>query len=208
MTWEFNQQVAEIFVSHARQHIPNYDQIIDKSVDICCQQLTPNSSIIDVGCATGETIRRLYNAGFRNLSGVDSSAAMLQYCDYSLAQYYHSDKLPNKKYDAVICNWTLHFVQDKFDYLRDILQALNPGGFFILSEKTSKDTLPIHFYHNIKSKNGVSDEEIATKAQSLDSVMHINDVAWYLDNLSKVGFKNTYVIDADWCFTTFLCLKR
>lgn len=208
MTWEFNQQVAETFVNHARQHIPNYDQVIDKSVSICQQQLTSTSSIIDVGCATGETIRRLYHAGFRNLSGVDASLAMLKYCDYNLARYHHSNRLPNEKYDAVICNWTLHFVQDKLNYLNDISQSLNPGGFLILSEKTSKDTLPIHFYHNIKSKNGVSAEEIVAKAQSLESVMYINDVLWYLNNLAQLGFNRTYIIDANWCFTTFLCLKR
>lgn len=207
MTWEFNHQVAETFVSHARQHIPNYDQVIDKSIDVCRHLLNADSRIVDIGCATGETIRRLHHAGFRNLAGVDASLAMLDYCDPNLAQYHHSSKLPNEQYDAVICNWTLHFVQNKLGYLQDILQALNPNGFLILSEKTSKDLLPIHFYHNIKSKNGVSQEEIDAKAHSLESVMYINDVSWYLDNLTESGFSKIYVIDANWCFTTFLCIK-
>jgi hypothetical protein len=33
--WKFNKFVAETFVDHARKHIPNYDAIIDLSVDIC-----------------------------------------------------------------------------------------------------------------------------------------------------------------------------
>ena len=207
MTWEFNQQVAETFVSHARQHIPNYDRVIDKSVAICQHMLNSDDAIVDVGCATGETIRRLYHAGFRNLSGVDSSPSMLKHCDYNLAQYHHSNQLPNEKYRAVICNWTLHFVQDKLNYLQDISQALDNQGFLILSEKTSKDTLPLHFYHDIKSKNGVSAEDIVAKAQSLESVMYIDHVDWYLTNLTNIGFSKIYIIDADWCFTTFLCLK-
>ena len=208
MTWEFNHQVAESFVSHARQHIPNYDQVIDKSIDVCRHLLNADSRIVDIGCATGETIRRLHHAGFRNLTGVDASQAMLDYCDSNLARYYHSNKLPNEQYDAVICNWTLHFVQNKLNYLQDISQALDNHGVLILSEKTSLDPTTIHFYHQWKSAQGLTLEEIQAKEQAIKDVMYINDVNWYLDTLCSVGFDQIQIIDASWCFTTFLCLKR
>ena len=207
MNWKFDAKVAETFVDHARQHIPNYDTVIDKSVDVCQHLLPTDASIIDVGCATGETLRRLSAAGFTDLHGVDASSAMLQHCDNSIAEYYHSDRLPNRKFDAVICNWTLHFVDDKVKYLQDIQQSLNPNGFLILSDKTSLDPVPIHFYHEIKRANGVSEMAIAEKARSVETVMHINDPKWYLDTLALVNFGKIHIIDASWCFTSFLCFK-
>ena len=207
MTWKFDRGVAETFVAHARQHIPNYDSVIDKSVEICKYALPTNARIIDVGCATGETLRRLHSAGFTDLHGVDASADMLAYCDPSIAKYYHSEQLPADKFDAVICNWTLHFVKDKVQYLSAIQQSLSPGGFLILSDKTSLDTLPIHFYHELKRQNGVSETAIAEKARSVETVMHIDDAKWYLDTLKSLNFGKTHIIDANWCFTSFLCFK-
>lgn len=206
MTWKFDSQVAETFVDHARQHIPNYDQVIDKSIETCKYMLPSHASIIDVGCATGETLRRLNAAGFTDLHGVEASHAMLQHCDTTIAQYYHSDRFPSKKFDAVICNWTLHFIEDKANYLMDMAAGVKPNGFMILSDKTSKDSLPIHFYHNFKRHNGVSDADIQAKEAAVENVMFINSPDWYLQQLNQY-FGKIYIIDASWCFTTFLCIK-
>lgn len=206
MTWKFDAQVAKTFVDHARQHIPNYDQVIDKSIETCKYLLPDHASIIDVGCATGETLRRLNAAGFTDLHGVEASHAMLQHCDPAIAQYYHSDRFPSKKFDAVICNWTLHFVEDKVNYLMDMAASIRPGGFMILSDKTSKDSLPIHFYHNFKRQNGVSDADIHAKEAAVENIMFINSPEWYLQQLNQY-FGKVYIIDSSWCFTTFLCIK-
>jgi tRNA (cmo5U34)-methyltransferase len=206
VTWKFDSKIAETFVDHARQHIPNYDRVIDKSIDVCKYMLSSDAGIIDVGCATGETLRRLHAAGFTNLHGVESSHAMLQQCDAGIAQYYHSDRFPAKKFDAVICNWTLHFVEDKVNYLRDMADSLNPGGILVVSDKTSKASLPIHFYHEFKRNNGVSDTDIQAKEAAVEDIMFINNPKWYLDQLNG-HFGKVYIIDASWCFTSFLCIK-
>jgi tRNA (cmo5U34)-methyltransferase len=205
--WKFDHQVATTFVQHARQHIPNYDAVIDKSIELCEYFLPQHASIIDVGCATGETLKRLHALGFDNLTGVDSSDAMLSQCDPTIAQYYHSNQFPDNQYDAVLCNWTLHFVKDKTKYLSAMYQRLKSQGFLVLSEKTSTDDLPIHFYHKFKKRQGVSQGDIDAKARSVKNIMHINSVEWYIDNLKSTGFKQIHIIDADWCFTTFLGIK-
>lgn len=207
-TWEFNNDIAKVFVAHARQHIPNYDKVIDQCVSLSQDLLSKNSAIIDVGCATGETLRRLHKSGFDNLYGVESSQAMLNQCDPGLAQYYHSNTFPNKKFDAVFCNWTLHFIKDKISYLSDMYQNLNDHGFLILSDKTSLDPLAIKKYHQWKSSQGVTEEQIRAKEQSVKDVMFINNPKWYLDTLQQVGFSSIEIIDASWCFTTFLCFKN
>ena len=207
MTWKFDANVAQTFVNHARGHIPNYDTVIDKSVAVCKKLLNQDSSIIDVGCATGETLRRLNRAGFNNLTGVESSHAMLNHCDSGIAKILHNDKFPNESFDGVLCNWTLHFIKDKETYLADIYRNLSDGGFLILSEKTSQDSTMIEFYHDFKSSMGVSAEEIAAKAASVRDIMYINTPKWYLETLDNLGFKNIQIVDASWCFTTFFCVK-
>ena len=45
--WTFDNKVAEIFPAHARQHIPNYDKVIQKTLDICADY-SADSAIVDV----------------------------------------------------------------------------------------------------------------------------------------------------------------
>lgn len=206
-TWRFDHVVAKTFVAHARQHIPNYDQVIDKCVELAQDCLSSSNAIIDVGCATGETIRRLHQAGFRNLHGVESSQAMLDQCDPGLAQYYHSEIFPDHSFDAVFCNWTLHFMADKLSYLTAIHDSLSTQGFMVLSDKTSLDPVCIAKYHQWKSSQGVSHQEISAKERAVKDIMFIHNPDWYLHTLRKVGFGRVEIIDAHWCFTTFLCRK-
>jgi hypothetical protein len=53
-TWQFDQEVAKTFVDHAQKHIPDYDRVINKSVEVCQKLLLKDAAIIDVGCATGD----------------------------------------------------------------------------------------------------------------------------------------------------------
>jgi ubiquinone/menaquinone biosynthesis C-methylase UbiE len=204
--WKFDNNVAANFVAHARQHIPNYDLVIDKAVAVCQHLFGPDDAIIDVGCATGETLRRLSQAGFQNLVGVDCSSNMLDHCQ-APARLILSDQLPQGPYHAVICNWTLHFIVDKQTYLKSIYQQLVPGGILFLTDKTSKNPLAIEFYHRFKHQQGVSQQEIIDKARSVESIMFIDSPAWYFDVFSDLNFHDVLVADASWCFTTFLAKK-
>lgn len=205
--WTFDQTVADNFVAHARQHIPNYDLVIKKCIDLCDQHLTPQSSIIDVGCATGHTLELLHQTGYRNLHGVDASDSMLSRCNHSIASYHHSDRLPTGNYNAVLCNWTMHFVDDKIQYLTDIYNSLNDHGFAVISDKVSEDPALIQHYHAWKKSQGCSDEEIIAKAQSLVGVMKPQSIQWWIKNLQTVGFSRVSIIDAHWCFASLLVQK-
>ena len=54
---------------------------------------------------------------------------------------------------------------------------------------------------------GVSKEQIEQKQKQLKNGMYIESVDWYQGVLKALGFSVT-IIDADWCFTTFLCKKE
>ena len=207
MVWAFDKQVAEVFPSHARAHIPNYDEIIEQAVDIC-RLYGLDASIIDVGVATGETITRLHQAGFRNLVGVDNSQDMLDKCPQHIAKLIKSDGFPEGQYDVVIINWTLHFMRGKQEYLERVYGQLRQGGTLVLSEKTSTEDLPKKFYYEFKKRRGVSEIEIQKKEDALKSAMFVDDIPWYFDVLKAVGFGKVYIANAFWAFTTFVCIKE
>jgi len=200
--------LAEVFSSHARQHIPNYDKVISKSLEIC-SDYSKDAAIVDVGCAVGETLVRLHDRGFTNLYGVDDNSRMLKLCPKNLGITYIQDNSFNLEhnFDVVILNWTLHFIENKERYLKKVKHRLNSGGKLIITDKTSKDEYPIKFYHNLKRLNGVTEKQIIEKQQNIEQIMHINSPEWYLSTLKNVGFTDCYIFDADWCFTSFVCSK-
>lgn len=206
MTWEFDKDVAKSFKQHATQHIPNYNQVIDQCISICKKQ-NKSIKIIDVGCAIGETLIRLRSEGFNNIYGVDNSQAMLDECPPNVATLICSETLPPSCYDVILMNWTLHFIKDKKRYLQDIYNNLNTNGTLVISEKTSSDPLAVEFYHDYKRTSGVSDADIQKKEKSVKNIMYIDTVEWYQDIFKQLGFSKVYIINAHWCFTTFVCIK-
>lgn len=204
--WRFDKTIASNFVNHARCHIPDYDKVIKLSVDIC-KIFEKNSKIIDVGCATGETLRRLDQEGFTNIWGVDNSQAMLDQC--TVGKTILSDTFPTKigPFKVVIINWTLHFIKEKEKYLTSIIDSLEEDGILILSDKIDNSEFSLEHYHNFKRIQGVSEEDIKKKAESLVGVMHIDDISWYISMFQHLKL-NYHLANGFWSFATFVCRKK
>jgi tRNA (cmo5U34)-methyltransferase len=132
---------------------------------------------------------------------------MLDACPQDIATLYCSDHLPSGPYDVVLMNWTLHFVKNKLAYLKEIYTNLNHEGILVISEKTSLDKTAIDFYHNYKRKQGVSDADIRSKEISIKDIMYIDNIEWYQQAFESIGFSKIYIVNAFWCFTTFVCIK-
>lgn len=206
--WKFNQSVAKDFGEYAQRHIPHYRSVLDKSLTICNKFADTHDAIIDIGSATGETLKLLHQAGFRNLFGIDTSQAMLDQCPSDIAALCCSDHLswPSNFFQVILCNWTLHFVLHKQQYLQDMVKCLAPGGVMVISDKHTKDPLMIEFYHEFKRAQGVSQAEIDAKSQSIQEVMHIDSIEWYQKQFESLRL-NHYIIDADWAFISFMVQK-
>lgn len=206
--WKFDANVAKVFAQHANQHISHYQQVLNKTLDICNAVAEKESPIVDFGCATGATLELLYNNNFRNLYGIDNSRDMLNLCPANIAKLQCTDQLQfaDNFFKVIICNWTLHFIKDKASKLQEFTRQLQPGGVLIISEKVSLDPIIISLYHQMKRLRGVSEQEIAEKAKSIKDVMFINDVSWYLKLFEQLNL-TAHVIDADYAFATFMCVK-
>ena len=209
-TWTFDLTTADNFDKHAKQHIPKYSEVINQSILVCEQRAGSDGKIIDVGCAIGETIKRLHARGFTNLVGVDYSENMLAHARKSAAaEWIHSATFPadHGLFRVVLCNWTLHFIKNKIKYLTDIYNSIENGGALVLTEKTSLEEVDIQLYHQFKRQQGLSQEEIHSKAASVKNIMYIDSPEWYLSTLRSLGFTHVSIINAAPCFTTFLAVK-
>ena len=204
-SWIFDEAVATRFQHEAESHIPSYNVVINKSVDFAKKTLQPDDLIIDVGSALGFTINKFKAAGFKNVIGVDNSTAMISKSLYS-DTIVHSSTLPVNKYKLVLINWTLHFILDKQEYLQSVYNSLD-NGYLILTDKMKQSDKVKEMYYDFKRNNGVADEYIYQKEDSLKTIMHCKSVEWYTSQLTAIGF-DIEIIHADLGFVTFLCYKN
>jgi SAM-dependent methyltransferase len=204
-TWCFDSSVAERFSEIAGREIPDYHRVIEKTVRVIKRVGHINSKIIDVGSATGNTLRALYNAGYRNIYGVDNSTNMLSK-SFKKATLIHANDFPKEQgpFDFIIANWVLHFISNREEYLRDIRDSLTINGILIITEKVSSSSLAHELYYEIKRDNGVSEQAIQKKRRQIEGVLIPFPLSWYLETFTKLGFKYIDVINANTVFVTFL----
>jgi len=101
----------------------------------------------------------------------------------------------------------LHFIKEREKYLRDIYDNLEDGGLFILTDKMSQDTVSKDLYYRWKVSNGVSWEVIKEKEQKLVDILDALPIGWYLDTMSKIGFKNINLVNSRFNFNTLISSK-
>lgn len=206
-TWQFGEEVAARFDTEAHMHIPHYEDVIEKCIEIA-QTLPRDARIIDVGSATGYTLEKLRAAGFEDVWGVDSSKAMLARSRVK-ENLIESGVFPSHlgPFDLVLANWTLHFIEDREGYMRDIRSALKPGGIFILTDKMTSPPDVEAQYLNFKRANGLSEEAIAAKAAALEGILTTRPLEWYMQTLEKLDFQPE-ILDTSCGFTTILCRTK
>ncbi len=206
--WKFDAQVAAVFDGIARREIPDYLRVIDLCVRVIAKDPRAQPKIIDVGSATGETLRQLHQAGYRNLYGVDASADMLAR-SFDQATLIHSDDFPEAHgpFDYVLNNWTLHFIRNPLAYLEAIKRAMAPGATLILSDKVSSTPRTHELYYDYKRAQGVTEAEIEKKRQQIEGVLVTYPFTWYLNALTNLGFEHIEIINANTAFVTFMAVK-
>jgi len=204
--WQFNEEVANRFEQEALTNIPSYKTVISKCVELAKVYVPKDAPIIDVGSAIGYTMQQFNEAGFTNVLGVESSQPMINK-SYMPDRVVFGNTLPTGHYRMVMANWTLHFIEDKISYIKDIYNSLDFGGFFVLTEKTLQSVTVKDQYRAFKLNNGLSASYVDQKEEQLKTVMHIKPVDWYLRNLRLTNFSTVDIIHADLGFVTFLCVK-
>ena len=204
--WSFDPAVAQRFQQEARDHIPDYERVIELCRSIADRRIDRGNPVVDVGSALGHTLDVFSAAGYTNLYGVESSPFMIESSTFK-DRIFLTDKFPDAVFKFVMINWTLHFVLEKAEYLREVYDHMIPGGTLIISDKTTQSPEVKELYYDFKRANGVTEEYIQAKEQKLKGYMHTVNQDWYTDNLVKIGFTNVQIINARLGFVTFLCHK-
>ena len=216
--WEFNQEVAQVFDNMLERSIPQYQVMRQACFDLAKKPITPNSTILDLGCSKGEALRQFvdtYGESCRYI-GIDISEPMLQFAKESFKdtkakiEFYNQDlrkEFPVAHAKVILSILTIQFVpiEYRLQIIDNIYRTLLPGGYFIFVEKilgnsAMLDNSFVDIYLNLKKSNGYTQEQIDRKRLSLEGVLVPVTAKWNEDMLKSVGFRE---IDCFWRWMNF-----
>lgn len=131
---------AETYLEIVRAEVPSYDELQERIADVTTDVAV--STILDLGCGTGETGRRvLERHPGATLVGVDSSPDMLRVArravpDATFLQSRLEDRLPQGPFDVVVSAFAVHHLPSaaKADLFRRIAELLARSGRFVLGD--------------------------------------------------------------------------
>lgn len=127
-----------------------------------CSKIFPNRndlSILDLGTASGGFEKQLFQAGYKNLYGVDLDDYLSENAKALLREFKIADlayeKLPwaDNTFDVVVGWCILPHLENPFHAIREIYRVLNKDGVFIFSvpHVTSKPSID---YFSVKKDFG------------------------------------------------------
>lgn len=206
--FSFDENVAAVFPDMIARSIPGYPLMIENIGRLARQYCQADSTIYDLGCATGTaTLSMAKHVAANNcqIVGIDNSPAMVKQCQQFVSQYHHPcpikiecADITNYAYQpssVILMNFTLQFLapHERQAMIQRIYDALLPGGVLILSEKfTHEDVigneLLVDLHHQFKGDNGYSDLEISQKRTALEKVMLTDTMSTHASRLDSAGF--------------------
>lgn len=105
---------------------------------------------VDLGCGGGIYSKALVDAGVESVVGVDFSKAMLDGATYNCKDYDTisfqlgsavDTQLPDEAFDLVLARALIHHLDKLEDSFNEAYRILEPGGYFIVQDRTPEDVL-------------------------------------------------------------------
>ncbi len=222
--WSFEGLDGRAFETHLRHSIPLYLAGQDLLVDLAEFYLHRAGRVYDLGCSTGGILLKLaakVASPQVQFIGIDNSESLLNLArekatDEPRAQFIAADlqSVEYKSAQVVSAYYTLQFLPylERSELLRQIYQALNPGGALFVFEKVLEPSSRLQEYISqayleFKRKSGFSDEEILAKARSLKGVLHPLSSEDNKGMFFQAGFKDINLIFKYLCFEGYICTK-
>lgn len=230
--FQFNEEVAAVFPDMIERSVPGYDFCLQTLSAIAKQLVQPNSQVYDLGCSLGTitlAIRTgILNAGLADqnvvIHAVDSSEPMLTRAAAHIGAFRSTvdtrlscadiTEFPIQNASLVVLAYTLQFIapEDRLPLIKKIHAGMNPGGGFILIEKTHEvDMQQQHvlteLHHEFKRTNGYSELEISQKRQALENVLITETCPTHVQRLMEAGFKSVSLIAKHYHFAAWLALR-
>ncbi|MEC9247970.1 MAG: methyltransferase domain-containing protein [Pseudomonadota bacterium] len=225
--WRFSGNQTTELAEHIEKSIPGYTEGHKLTLQLSDFFIRQNSRVYDLGCTTGvltQSIATRHADANIEVIGVDRELSLI-----AAAREKVPDPLKgNLKYetkdiinlnlassDFIISYYTLQFVTlaERRNVLDKIWKSLNPGGAFLLFEKTRETSSRFQdimtlLYNDFKLGNGYSGNEIIAKARSLKGVLEPLSSIENIQALKKVGFKEICPVCKNLCFEGYLAIKN
>lgn len=224
--WQFDREVVKIFDDHVRKSVPLYNEIHELVVDIAGWFLEDHTNVYDIGTSTGECVCNLSNSyPYRQVQfiGVDISSDMVtkakeRFISKNNVTIVNGDITDSDFYvtnaSFITAILTLQFIpqRKRQNLLNKIYSGLNKGSGFIMVEKiignnARFDEMWIDLYHDLKVRNGLTENEVFAKSRTIRGIMKPNTVEENIHMLSDAGFQDVDMFFKWNNFAGFLAIK-
>jgi len=205
--WEFDAEVTDVFVDMLARSIPQIDVMRSMVAEVALSFGELKRSVVDLGASRGDAgsflLRHLRDD--ERLDLVEVSRPMVKVCrtrfkddprvhvhEFDLREGYPPG-VEDKTASMLVLALQFMPIEHRLRILRDVWRTTVSGGCIVLVEKVlgstaeSNDML-VRMYHELKRRNGYSQEEIDRKAQSLEGVLVPVTARWNEDLLASAGF--------------------
>ncbi len=222
--FEFDENIASVFDDMLERSIPFYREVISLVCDVIALHVKDNSTIIDLGCSTANTllaVEKRCKCSIKSI-GYDNSEAMLMQAKRKIDAYGVNIELKLAdilevdlpKNNVVIANYMLQFIRplQREEFIRKIYDSLEEGGLFIFSEKIIYEDKKLNkkmidIYYDFKKNQGYSEFEISQKREALENVLIPYSEEENKNLILKSGFQSIETLFKWGNFVTFLALK-
>ena len=226
-SFEFNDDVADVFPDMLRRSIPGYAATIQAIGALASRYVQPGTRCYDLGCSLGAaTLAMRQNIAVPGcqIVGVDLAPAMITRCreiiaaddsdvDVSIVED-DVQQIAIERASMVVMNYTLQFLslEERDAMIGNIFDGLIDGGIFVLSEKVvdedqEVEALLVQMHHEFKRQNAYSALEISRKRTALEDVLIPESIAVHRARLESAGFRHIGVWLRQFNFVSIIATK-
>jgi tRNA (cmo5U34)-methyltransferase len=193
----FDATTVRVFDNMVSRSVPFYGEIQRMTAELAEEFAVPQSTVYDLGCATGTTLMALEARLDPSIAfmGYDNAPDMVERAQQRLATLPSSRRREVRLADLhlpfTIENASVTVMRDRV--IRTIAEGTRNQGALIIAEKViESDTLFnrlfIDNYYDMKRRHGYSDMEIARKREALENVLIPYRIEENRDLLLECGF--------------------
>jgi tRNA (cmo5U34)-methyltransferase len=217
--------IAKHFDTHIRSSIPDYETgLMPSCIGLSQRFIQPGTTVIDVGCSTGQTLASIRRANqtarpTADYIGIDIESRFKPHWDKWKEKNLRFEQrdartFPFQGTSLVISQFFVQFISpaDKLPLLTRIHDGLVEGGALIIAEKTLAETARLQDaltfpYYDRKLANGFSAKEILDKERRLRGQMTLYTDRELKNALEQAGFSEITSIWRSLMFVGILALK-
>lgn len=217
--WVFDEHVAPHFDEHVRKSVPEYDRVQKLAAKFSDWFTYPDSTVLDFGAATGETMRQIRERHSKPLKliGFDNSQAMIEQAASKGVEVVFKDlerltDIPAFSYGVAL--YTLQFLrpQARQQLVYRIAASIERGGGLFVVEKvlgtypTTQDIIQ-QLYWDMKVANGLTPAQVFNKAHALRGCMFPKTIAENEAEFRAAGFSQVELVFKDLQFCGWLLIR-